>query len=148
MKKLFLYFILPIVILIILGSQACNWGLMFCSYGGGNSDETKSIHSQTLKYISVEILMCSLGESKFMGNQDCPPTAAKAITGAVATMTDKNPYYIKNNAVRISTSNTNDKDVGYINLSVSGSKVIVKTCHKKPCSENYNRQKHTTLEIK
>ena len=32
------------------------------------------------------------GESKFMGtNQDCPATAAKAVSGAVNTMTDKIP---------------------------------------------------------
>ena len=39
------------------------------------------MHSQAVKYISAEIQKCSLGESKFMGtNQDCPATAAKAVT--------------------------------------------------------------------
>ena len=54
---------------------------------------SKTMHSQTVKYISAEVQKCSLGESKFMGtNQDCPATAAKAVTGAVNTMSDKNPY--------------------------------------------------------
>ena len=62
-------------------------------------------------------------------------------------MTDKNPYSIKNNAVRISTSNTKDEDVGYINLSASGSDVVVKSCHTKPCSDEDNRISKT-VEIK
>ena len=111
---------------------------------------TKAIYSKTFKYISEEIQGCALGKTTIMdGNLTCSElNVANAVDAAAKTLTDKNPYSIKNNAVRISTSNTKDEDVGYINLSVSGSKVIVKTCHKKPCSENYNRQKHTTLEIK
>ena len=54
---------------------------------------SKTMHAGAVKYISAEIQKCTLGESKFMGtSQDCPATAAKAVTGAVATMTDKNPY--------------------------------------------------------
>ena len=89
------------------------------------------MHSQTVKYISAEVQKCSLGESKFMGtNQDCPATAAKAKAGAVATMTDKNPYSTTNNAVRDSTS----WDAGYVSVSSSGSTVTVKTCIATGCA--------------
>ena len=82
------------------------------------------------------------------GNLTCSElNVANAVDAAAKTLTDKNPYSIKNNAVRISTSNTKDEDVGYINLSTSGSNVIVKSCHTKPCSNEINRRKNTT-EIK
>ena len=42
---------------------------------------------------------------------------------------------------------TKDKDAGYINLSATGSDVVVKTCHTKPCSDEDNRISKT-IEIK
>ena len=92
---------------------------------------TKTMHSQAVKYISAEIQKCSLGESKFMGtNQDCPATAAKAVTGAVNTMTDKNPYNSSDNAVKSSGSYV----VGQVSLSSSGSTLTIKTCTKTGCA--------------
>ena len=101
---------------------------------------TKTIHAQTVKYISAEIQKCKLGDSKFMNNnQDCPATALKTINGAVATMTDKNPFDTAKNSIRQSDSNTNDEDVGYVSLSASGSNIIIKTCSKTPCRKEENR---------
>ena len=110
---------------------------------------TKAIHAQTVKYISIAPFECSLGEITAMdGNLTCSElNAANVVVAAVKTLTDKNPYSIKNNAVRISTSNTKDEDVGYVNLSASGSDVVVKSCHKKPCS-NENNRRSDTIEIK
>ena len=89
------------------------------------------MHAGAVKYISAEIQKCTLGESKFMGtNQDCPATAAKALTGAVATMTDKNPYDASNNAVKSSSSFV----VGQVSLSSSGTTLTVKTCTKTGCA--------------
>ena len=105
---------------------------------------TKVIHSQTFKYISGEIQKCSLGETKFMGtNQSCPATTAKAISGAVNTITDKNAYKNYKFAIRKSKSNTNNEDVGYISLSASGSNIIIKTCIKTPCNKEANRHSST-----
>ena len=89
------------------------------------------MHSQAVKYISAEIQKCSLGESKFMGtNQDCPATAAKAVSGAVNTMSDKNPYNTSNNAVASSGSFV----AGQVSVSSSGSTVTIKTCTKSGCA--------------
>ena len=100
----------------------------------------KSIHSSTLEYISAEIQKCKTGESKFMNNsQDCPATAAKAVTGAVATMTDKNPFDTSKNAIREFNNNKGDKDVGFISLSVSGSSVVIRSCISKTCYDEKNR---------
>ena len=92
---------------------------------------TKTMHAQTVKYISAEIQKCSLGESKFMGtNQNCPATAAKAVTGAVATMNDKNPYNTANAAIVSSTANV----PGQVSISASGTTVTVNTCTKTGCA--------------
>ena len=89
------------------------------------------MHSQAVKYISAEIQKCSLGETNFMGtNQTCPATAAKAKAGAVATMTDKNPYSTTNNAVRDSTA----YNEGYVSVSSSGTTVTVRTCIATGCA--------------
>ena len=105
---------------------------------------TKTIHAQTIKYISAEIQKCKIGESKFMSNsQDCPATALKAINGAVATMADKNPFDTAKNSIRQSDSNNNDVDVGYVSISASGSNIIIKTCIKRPCRKEENRKQST-----
>ena len=101
---------------------------------------TKTMHAQTIKYIKSEHNKCKTGESKFMSNsQDCPATAAKAVTGAVAKITDKNPFDTSKNAVREFNNNIDDKDVGFISLSASGSSVMIKTCINTPCEKDENR---------
>ena len=136
------YFVILIVIFIILSLIAT---FAFQGFTGpAKTNAAKTMHAQTVKYISAEIQKCKLGESKFMSNnQDCPATAVKAINGAVATMTDKNPFDPAKLSVRISNSNTNDEDVGYISLSASGSDIIIKSCIKTPCNKEANRQSKT-----
>ena len=111
---------------------------------------TKAIYSKTFKYISEEIQGCALGKTTIMdGNLTCSELSAANVVAATAkTLTvDRNYYDVRNNAVRISTSSTKDKDAGYINLSASGSDVVVKSCHTKPCSDEDNRISKT-IEIK
>ncbi len=108
----------------------------------------KTMHAQTIKYIKSEHNKCKIGESKFMNNsQDCPATATKAVTGAVATMTDKNPFDTSKNAVREFNDNKDDKDVGFISLSVSGTTVVIRSCISKPCYDEKNRLQDS-IEIK
>ena len=65
---------------------------------------TKTIHSKTVKYITAEILKCNLGAKTFMGfNQTCPANSNKAVNGAIATMTDKNPYDVTKKALHNSS---------------------------------------------
>ena len=121
-----------LVVVAIIGILAAVGVVAYNGYtGAAKVNATKTIHAQTVKYISAEIQKCSLGESKFMGtNQDCPATAAKAVNGAVATMTDKNPYSTTNNAIRSSTA----FNEGYVSLSASGTTVTVNTCTKTGCA--------------
>ena len=121
-----------LVVVAIIGFLAAVGVVAYNGYtASAKANATKTMHSQAVKYISAEIQKCSLGESKFMGtNQDCPATAAKAVTGAVNTMTDKNPYNASDNAVKSSGSYV----VGQVSLSSSGSTLTIKTCTKTGCA--------------
>ena len=121
-----------LVVVAIIGILAAVGVVAYNGYtASAKANASKTMHSNAVKYISAEIQKCSLGESKFMGtNQDCPATAAKAVTGAVATMTDKNPYNTSSNAVASSGSFV----AGQVSVSASGSNVSVKTCTKSGCA--------------
>ena len=110
---------------------------------------TKVFHSKIVEYISKELQKCKLGESKIMEDKlSCfSITPVKAISAVVDVNKideyfelnkQKNPYNKKAKIIRASNSNTNDEDVGFINLSASGSNVIVKSCYKTPCNNSAN----------
>tara|TARA_A100001011_G_scaffold327816_2_gene352146 strand:+ start:140 stop:580 length:441 start_codon:yes stop_codon:yes gene_type:complete len=123
-----------LVVVAIIGILAAVGVVAYNGYtSSAKTNATKTMHSQAVKYISAEIQKCSLGESKFMGtNQDCPATAAKAVTGAVNTMTDKNPFSTANNAVVSSGSFV----AGQVSVSSSGTTITVKTCTKSGCGSS------------
>ena len=121
-----------LVVVAIIGILAAVGVVAYNGYTkAAKVNATKTIHAQTVKYISAEIQKCSFGESKFMGtNQNCPATAAKAVTGAVATMNDKNPYNTANAAIVSSTASV----PGQVSLSSSGTTVTINTCTKTGCA--------------
>ena len=121
-----------LVVVAIIGILAAVGVVAYNGYTkAAKVNATKTMHAQTVKYISAEIQKCSLGESKFMGtNQNCPATAAKAVTGAVATMNDKNPYNTANAAIVSSTASV----PGQVSISASGTTVTVNTCTKTGCA--------------
>ena len=122
-----------LVVVAIIGILAAVGVVAYNGYtAAAKVNATKTMHAQTVKYISAEIQKCSLGESKFMGtNQDCPATASKAVTGAVATMTDKNPYETANAAIVSSTA----YKTGQVSITATNATTVtVKTCTKSGCA--------------
>ena len=123
-----------LVVVAIIGILAAVGVVAYNGYtASAKANAAKTMHSQAVKYISAEIQKCSLGESKFMGtNQDCPATAAKAVTGAKNTMTDKNPYNTSEPAVKEAGGFV----AGQVSLSASSNPetVTVKTCTKSGCA--------------
>ena len=118
---------------------------------------TKVYHKETVNYIQEEIFKCSNDESNIImkGYLSCSEiTATKVVESTHKTfnrpaLSQFNPYVrpAEIKTLRISTNNNTDEDVGYVNLSASGSDVVVKSCHKKPCSNEINRRSDT-IEIK
>ena len=135
-----------LVVVAIIGILAAVGVVAYNGYtGAAKVSATKTIHAQTVKYISAELQKCSLGETSIMdATRSCTGiTGTNTVTAAVSVMKDKNPYSTANNAVRSSSSNTNDADVGYISLSASGATITIKSCHKTGCSTAANQQSST-----
>ena len=126
-----------LVVVAIIGILAAVGVVAYNGYtGAAKVATTKTIHAQTVKYIAAELQKCSLGETTIMNaTRACTGlTAANTATAAIAVMTDKNPYVPANNAVKDSSSNSLDTDVGYVGLSSSGKNILIKSCNKTPCA--------------
>ena len=106
---------------------------------------TKTIHAQTVKYISGELNRCTQNETSIMNNTlMCSEiNSTNVIQAALILLKDKNPFDHVKNSVRQADINTNDEDVGYISLSSSGSNIIIKSCNKTPCKKEENRKQST-----
>jgi len=104
---------------------------------------TKAIHKQTLKYITVEVMKCSLGESHIMGTYQCkyiyPLNMYSAaninahIGSAGAVLSDKNPYDTASYAIKQPTTAF---VLGQVSLSatvVSPYMINLHTCIEAPC---------------
>ena len=90
-----------LVVVAIIGILAAVGVVAYNGYtSAAKKNATKTIHAQTVKYISAEIKKCDLGETKYMVDKICPANARDAIEGAVAALTDKNPYNTNENAVK------------------------------------------------
>ena len=109
--------------------------------GSAKTSATKTIHAQNVRDISRELEKCRLGDATAMkGLLNCSKYNAETVMVAILkTSLDKNPFNTTYNAVRSSSSNTNDEDVGYVSLSSSGSNIIIKSCNKTPCKKEENR---------
>ena len=84
-----------LVVVAIIGILAAVGVVAYNGYtGAAKVSATKTIHAQTVKYISAELQKCSLGETAIMNNtRSCTGiTSANTIDAAVAIMADKNPY--------------------------------------------------------
>ena len=148
--KTFLFHGALLIIILFIGAVA--FVMLYDKYVAipeAKKSVTKIIHSQTLKYIKSESDKCGNGETLIMSNTlKCSDMNSKSlIQAAINILHDKNPYSPRLGAVRSSNSNTNDEDVGFINLSASGSTIIIKTCNKKSCSKEENRHS-STVSIK
>ena len=148
--KTFLLHAIVLIIILLIGAYV--FIVLFDKYVAipeAKKSVTKIIHSQTLKYIKSESDKCGNGETLIMSNTlKCSDMNSKSlIQAAINILHDKNPHSPRLGAVRSSNSNTNDEDVGFINLSASGSTIIIKTCNKKSCSKEENRQS-STVSIK
>jgi hypothetical protein len=139
---------LPYLLSFIIGLVIPVW-LAVVAYNGftgaAKVSATKTIHAQNVRYISRELEKCSLGDANAMkGLLNCSKYNAETVMVAILkTSLDKNPFNTTYNAVRSSSSNTKDEDVGYVSLSSSGSNIIIKSCNKTPCKKEENRKQST-----
>ena len=109
----------------------------------------KANFKSVVKYITVELMKCELGELKIAGGRlNCPPDAfgLGVYTKFIEPFRNgehifRNPY---DNGLQVDNGNiyNRDEDVGYIRLNIvsigSDQFIRIKSCIKLPCSDTSN----------
>ena len=126
-----------LVVVAIIGILAAVGVVAYNGYtASAKANATKTIHAQAVKLISAELQKCSLGESTYLGQNCNSYNASTARTGALATLTDKNPYTPSENAVKSGSSFI----AGQVSINVNGQDLELKTCTKSgACSDSKNQ---------
>ena len=139
-----------LVVVAIIGILAAVGVVAYNGYtGAAKVNATKTIHAQTLKYISAEVMKCSLGESHIMGTYQCkyiyPLNMYSAaninahIGSAGAVLSDKNPYDAASYAIKQPTTAF---VLGQVSLSATVNSpymINLHTCIKEPCNTDANK---------
>ena len=101
----------------------------------------KANHKSLVKYITNEVMKCSVGDSTAMdGNLDCSKQGSYWWSTNVSDAAEKalsnfkNPYDTENSSVTHGGGMQYDNQVGYNRIHTGGSDVEVLTCIKTPCS--------------
>ena len=133
-----------LVVVAIIGILAAVGVVAYSGYtASAKINATKTMHTQTLKYIAAEVMKCSLGESHIMGTYQCkyiyPLNMYSAaninahIGSAGAVLSDKNPYDTASYAIKQPTTAF---VLGQVSLSatvVSPYMINLHTCIEAPC---------------
>lgn len=121
------------------------------------SNATETLHRNVAKYIYQEIEKCNTGSSKIIEDKfNCSSLNSKEIISAMLKVNKiseyvelnsyKNAFQHNFKPLRLSTKDTTDADVGFVNLSTSNSRINIKTCIKTPCKNEENRLQ-TSIKI-
>ena len=131
-----------LVLVAIIGILAAVGVVAYSGYtSGAKKSAAQANHKSIVKYISSEVMKCSIGESKAMdGNLDCSKqgtfnwkdNVADAVENALSDF--KNPYDTSQPAVTHGGGMQNDNQVGYNRVHTPGTNVQVLTCITTPCS--------------
>jgi type IV pilus assembly protein PilA len=139
-----------LVVVAIIGILAAVGVVAYNGYtASAKVNATKTIHAQTLKYISAEVMKCSLGESVIMGTYECKYIyplnmySAANINAHIASSSilsdSKNPYDATSDAIKQPTTAF---VLGQVSLSatvVSPYMINLHTCIKEPCNTDANK---------
>jgi type IV pilus assembly protein PilA len=149
-----------LVVVAIIGILAAVGVVAYNGYtGAAKVSAVKSIYTSTVKYISAESTLCSLGDTTniISGCLKCSDIASGGATKLIICMEntskDINPYsssdwpWHMRRAVNSGKDNS-DKAVGkiLINSENSDTAIFTSACFKTPCSDTNNRLS-TTINI-
>ena len=137
-----------LVVVAIIGILAAVGVVAYNGYtGAAKVSVTKTIHSQTVKYISAEIQKCSLGESTIMDSLSCSNIDANKVVLHIGTsgaiLKDKNPYDTSKPAVQ----NAGGMVLGQVSIERKGDNINVYTCYKTGCVFNWQNASNTGKSI-
>ena len=131
-----------LVVVAIIGILAAVGVVAYNGYtSSAKKSSAQSNHKSVVKYITSEVMKCSIGEAKAMDNNlDCSKqgtynwkdNVADAVEKALSDF--KNPYDTSQPAVTHGGGMQNDKEVGFNRVHTPGTNVQVLTCITTPCS--------------
>ena len=139
-----------LVVVAIIGILAAVGVTTFTGFQEKAKVSTVKANFKTIvKYITVELMKCELGELKIAGGRlNCPPDAfgLGVYTKFIEPFRNgehifRNPY---DNGLQVDNGNiyNRDEDVGYIRLNIvsigSDQFIRIKSCIKLPCSDISN----------
>ena len=138
-----------LVVVAIIGILAAVGVVAYNGYtGAAKVSATKTIHAQTVKYISAELQKCSLeGGTILNGTRACSGINGSNVVSSIgssgAVLTDKNPFTPNEFAVQSSSSNSTP---GRINLSANGNTITIQSCNKLGCASADMQKNTVTVE--
>ena len=130
-----------LVVVAIIGILAAVGVVAYSGYtSSAKKNAVKTMHSQTIKFISAELQKCSLegtsGKAFGATSANCPLTATAAVTAMVAYSQDKNPHDTSAAAVVDSTAAVKGQ------ISIKGDNtaktIAIKSCIADTCSDAGN----------
>ena len=128
-----------LVVVAIIGILAAVGVVAYNGYtASAKVNATKSIYSQTQKYITSEIQKCNMGEEKAMSNNlICSGrTGSSVIRAAEKSLSDfKNPYNNLENSVTLGSQYIKGK----VYITSSNQNVILYVCYKDSCGNDANK---------
>ena len=133
-----------LVVVAIIGILAAVGVVAYNGYtASAKANATKTIHAQAVKLISAELQKCSLGSSTYLGQNCNSYNASTARTGAIATLTDMNPYNTTERAVKSGSGYV----AGQVSINVNGQKLELKTCTKQNACTNSANQLSAEIDV-
>ena len=131
-----------LVVVAIIGILAAVGVVAYNGYtGAAKVSVTKTIHAQTLKYISAELQKCNLGESTIFNNGEYGPLSCTGFTAINVRdrigdngkiFNDKNPYDTANFAVK--RGGASSHKAGQVTLGANPTILTLSTCTKPGCA--------------
>ena len=131
-----------LVVVAIIGILAAVGVVAYNGYtSAAKKNATKTIHAQTLKYISAEVMKCSLGESTIFNNGEYGPLSCTGFTAINVRdrigdngkiFNDKNPYDTANFAVK--RGGASSHKAGQVTLGANPTILTLSTCTKPGCA--------------
>ena len=121
-----------LVVVAIIGILAAVGVVAYNGYtSAAKVNATKTIHAQTVKYISAEIMKCDLGENNVMnGTLPCvsldPTFVINSVVRGPGVFTDKNPY--DGTKAHQQAAATGPYKGGTIYLWAEGNDVLIYSC--------------------
>ena len=126
-----------LVVICIIGILSAVGVVAYNGYtSSAKINATKTIHAQTVKYISAELQKCSSGEETVLENLSCSGIHAKKIVSHIGSngkiFSDRNSFTYDTYAVQ-----TGDGfQLGEVRLKSLKSKIIVNSCMNYDCSSS------------